>query len=154
MPFRFETRAQYQSFAEKLAHAAHEGTKKRKRMEIYERESLHNDMEREWTRFNKGALSQAVSTGRARFEMDLDFSHNKEWFPNKEDILTNLPDALAHLRTVDGCSVSVRKGSRANCWTLEFSAEGLLSLLIDDEEKERGDESENEEHVVEASGAC
>lgn len=141
MPNQFETRAQYQSFAEQLAHAAHEGTKKRKRMESYERESLHNDMEREWTRFSKGVLSQAGSTGMARFEMDLDFSHNKEWFPNKDDILLNLPEALAHLRTVDGCSIWVRKGSRANAWTVEFSAEGLLNLLIEDEEKE---EDENE----------
>lgn len=142
MPFQFETRAQYQSFAEKLAHAAHEGTKKRKRIESYERESLHNDMEREWTRFSKGVLSQAVSTGMARYEMELDFSHNKEWFPNKDDILTNLPEALAHLRTVEGCSVWVRKGSRANVWTVEFSAEGLLGLLIEDEEK---DENEDED---------
>ena len=148
MPFRFETREQYQSFAERLAHAAHEGTKKRKRMESYERESLHNDMEREWTRFSKGVLSQAGSTGRARFEMELDFSHNKEWFPNKDDILTNLPEALAHLRTVEGCSVWVRKGSRANAWTLEFSAEGLLGLLIDDEEKPQSDsESETFQEV-------
>lgn len=142
MPFQFETREQYQSFAERLAHAAHEGTKKRKRMESYERESLHSELEREWTHCSKGVLSQANSTGRARFEMDLDFSHNKEWFPNKDDILANLPEALAHLRTVDGCSVSVRKGSRANCWTVEFSAEGLLNLLIEDDEKE---EDENDD---------
>ena len=144
MPFQFETRAQYQSFAEQLAHAAHEGTKKRKRMESYERESLHSELEREWTRFSKGVLSQANSTGRARFEMDLDFSHNKEWFPNKDDILANLPEALAHLRTVEGCSISVRKGSRANCWTVEFSAEGLLGLLIEDEEKKEEDENGDE----------
>jgi len=154
MPFQFETREQYKSFAEKLAYAAHEGTKKRKRMEIYERESLHNEMEREWTRFNKGVLSQASSTGRARFEMELDFSHNKEWFPNKDDILTNLPEALTHLRTVEGCSVSVRKGSRANCWTVEFSAEGLLGLLIEDEEKEEDENEDETFQEVETVEAC
>lgn len=151
MPLRFETREQYQSFAEKLACAAHQGQKKRKRMEIYERESLCNHMEREWGHCSKGVLSQAGSTGRARFEMDLDFSHNQEWFPNKGDILANLPEALAHLRTVNGCSVSIRKGSHANLWTIEFSADGLLSLLIEDEGKDDGkSETVHEVEAVEA----
>lgn len=130
------------TFADELTKAAREGQKKRKRTEVFERDSLKSKLAKEWNAFSKKTLAEAEWSGRTCYTMSVNFKKNHEYQPSNRDIMDNLPEDLQDLRNTEGCSVGLEYGNDgAHTWDVIVSCTGRVNALNDKELKAENEAS-------------